>query len=107
VHITIDQKIAAYSAVRIRQLMRETVGNLIENEDIRRVLGGTDSVATRVLKRLRTEGYILSIGDQLHVSMKGSALAMATAAPPLRRETAARLIAGLVERARALNEDAR
>ena len=32
---------------------------------------------------------------------------MATAAPPLRRETAARLIAGVVERARALNADDR
>jgi predicted nucleotidyltransferase len=39
--------------------------------------------------------------------MKGSALAMATAAPPLRRETAERLITQLVERARAVNKDDR
>jgi predicted nucleotidyltransferase len=39
--------------------------------------------------------------------MNGSALAMATAAPPLRRETAERIITHLVERARAVNKDDR
>ena len=39
------------------------------------------------------------------VSVKGNALAMATAASPLRRATAARLIAGLLQRAEAVNAD--
>jgi predicted nucleotidyltransferase len=37
--------------------------------------------------------------------MKGSALAMATAASSLRRETAERLIADIIKRARTINED--
>jgi hypothetical protein len=39
------------------------------------------------------------------VSVKGNALAMATATSPLRRATADRLLAGLLERAKAVNTD--
>ena len=91
--------------MRIRQLMRRTVDGSITLQHVRRVLGCSDSDATRVLKRLQKDGYVESTRGHLEVSMKGNALAMATAASPLRRETAARLIAGLVERAKALNAD--
>ena len=46
-----------------------------------------------------------SVRDHFEPSTKGSALAMATAAAPLRRETAERLIAAVVERAHAINAD--
>ena len=105
VHITTDQKIAGYSALRIRQLMRRTVDGSISLEHVRRVLGCSDSDATRVLKQLQKDGYVESTRGRMEVSMKGNALAMATAASPLRRETAARLIRGLVERAKAVNAD--
>src|SRR5450432_69462 len=103
--ITADQKIAGYPAVQIRQLMRETVGRSITLRYVRKVLQCSDSAANSVLNLLHKDGFIQSVRGNLGPSTKGSALAMATAATPLRRETAARLIAGLVERAGALNAD--
>jgi DNA-binding MarR family transcriptional regulator len=103
--ITTDQKIAGYSAMRIRQLMRQTVDGSMTLRHVRRVLGCSNSVATRVLKRLQKDGFVESARGHLEVSVKGNALAMATAASPLRRATAARLIAGLLERAKAVNAD--
>ena len=105
--ITANQKIAGYPAIQIRQLMRETVGRSITLRYVREILRCSDSAATRILSHLQKAGFVEPVKDHLEPSTKGSALAMATAAPPLRRETADRLIAGLVERARAVNADDR
>jgi hypothetical protein len=103
--ITPDQTIAGYPAVLIRQLMRKTVGGSIRLRTVCLVLRCSDSEAASVLNRLKKDGFIESVRGRLEPSTKGSALAMATAAPPLRRATAARLVADLIERARALNAD--
>jgi hypothetical protein len=96
--ITSDQKIAGYPAVRIRQLMRETVGGSITLQRVRLVLRCSDSGAASVLNRLRMDGFVESVRGRLEPSTNGNALSMATAAPPLRRATAARLVAGLLDR---------
>ncbi|HXB69172.1 MAG TPA: nucleotidyltransferase domain-containing protein [Candidatus Acidoferrales bacterium] len=103
--VTSDQRIAGYPVVRIRQLMRETAGGSITLRRVRLVLRCSDSGAASVLNRLEKDGFIESVRGRLEQSMKGRALAMATAAPPLRRATAARLMAAVIERARALNAD--
>src|ERR1700674_449467 len=103
--ITADQKIAGYPAIQIRQLMRETVGRSITLRYVREILRCSDAAATRVLNRLQKDGFVEPARGHLEPTTKGSALAMATAAPPLRRETAARLIAGLIERVGAINAD--
>jgi predicted nucleotidyltransferase len=105
--ITADQKIAGHPAVQIRQLMRETVGRSITPRYAREILQCSDSVARQVLDDLQMEGFVDYVNGHLEPSMKGSALAMATAAPPLRRDTAERLVTHLVERARAINKDDR
>ncbi len=105
--IAADQKIAGYPAVQIRQLMRETVGRSITPRYAREILQCSDSAARHVLNHLQMEGFADSVNGHLEPSMKGSALAMATAAPPLRRDTAERLVTQLVERARAINKDDR
>ena len=105
--ITADQKIAGYPAVQIRQLMRETVGRSITLRYVREILRCSDAPASRVLNCLQEDGFVEPVRGHLEPTTKGSALAMATAAPPLRRETAERLIAGLIERARSLNADER
>lgn len=104
-HITADQEIAGYPALQIRQVMRRTVGGSITLRTVRLVLRCSDSEAAGVLNRLQKDGFIESVRGRFELSTKGSALAMATAAPPLRRATAARLVADLIERARALNAD--
>jgi hypothetical protein len=103
--ITADQTIAGYPAVLIRQLMRKTVGGSITLRHVRQVMRCSDSRAASVLNRLQKDGFIESVRGRLESSTKGNALAMATAAPPLRRATAARLVADLIARARALNAD--
>jgi hypothetical protein len=105
--ITADQRIAGYPAVQIRQLMRETVGRSITVRYVREILHCSDSVATRILSHLQKTGFVESVKVYLEPTTKASALAMATAAPPLRRETASRLVAGLIDRARAVNTDDR
>ena len=103
--ITLSQKIAGYPAGQIRQLMRETVGRSITLRYVREILQCSDSAAIQVLNRLQEQGFVEPIQDHLEPSTKGSALAMATAAAPLRRETAERLIEDVIERARSINED--
>jgi hypothetical protein len=107
VRITSNQKIAGYPAVRIRQLMRETVGRSITLRYVREILQCSDSAAIRLLNDLRNEGFVHSVRDHFEPSTKGSALAMATAAAPLRRETAERLIAAVIQRAQAINADSK
>jgi hypothetical protein len=57
--ITTDQKIAGFSAMRIRQLMRHAVDGSITLWHVCRILG-CSAVATRVLKRLQKDGFVES-----------------------------------------------
>ena len=101
--IQTDQKIVGHPALRIRQLMRETVGRPITLRYVQEILQCSDSSARRVMRKLEAEGFAQSVQGHLEPSIKGSALAMAKAAPALRRETAERLISDVISRARALN----
>ena len=103
--ITADQTIADYPAVRVRQLIRQTARTSITLRHVRQVLRCSDSGAASVLNQLEKDGFIESVSGRLEPSTKGRALAMATAARPLRRTTAARLVADLIERARSVNSD--
>lgn len=103
--ISADEKIAGYSALKIRKLMRETVGRSITSRYVREMLSCSDSRAARILSQLEKGGFVESVRDYWAATTKGSALAMATAAPPLRRETAERLVADLVGRAHLINGD--
>jgi hypothetical protein len=107
VRITANQRIAGYPAVQIRRLMRKTVGRSLMLRYIRGILQCSNSAAIRVLNDLLNEGFVVSVQDHFEPSTKGSALAMATAAAPLRRETAERLLAEVIERARAINADSK
>jgi len=103
--IQVDQKIIGYAAIQIRQLMRETLGRSITLRYVQEILKCSDSSARQVMKSLEAEGLIAPVHDHFEPSMKGRALAMAKAAPPLRRETADRLITEVINRARAVNGD--
>src|SRR2546422_6017751 len=103
--IAAEEKIAGYPALRIRQLMRETAGRSITPRYVREILSCTDSGAARVLNQLARAGFVEAVRGYWEATTKGNALAMATAAAPLRRQTAERLIAGLIDRARVLNGD--
>jgi hypothetical protein len=103
--IELNQTIAGFSATQIRQLMRETLGGPISLRRVKQSLRCPESTARRVLVDLEREGLIQPVDDHLEPSLKGSALAQATAARPLVRNTAQRLVADLVLRARLINLD--
>ena len=60
----------------------------------------------RIESRQTITGFpAVQVGDHYEPSLKGSALAQATAAKPLERSTAKRLVLGVVERAKLINAD--
>jgi hypothetical protein len=83
--------------------MRRAEGCLIRPLTLANVLKLSESKARRILARFKDEGLVTAKGDYWQVTSKGQSLAMATAATPLRRATAERLILELVERARMIN----
>jgi predicted nucleotidyltransferase len=99
------QMIAGFPAVQIRQLMRETVGRPITLRWVREVLQCADATANSVLDDLQREGLVVAVNGHLEPSLKGSALAQATAAKPLVRRTAELLVSEVVARAKAINAD--
>src|SRR5579864_4586680 len=105
--ITAKEKIAGYPALQIRQLMRQTVGRSITSRYVGDILRCSDSTAARVLSQLRKAGFVESARGYWEPTTMGSALAMATAALPLRRETAKRLVEGAVDRVRLINANDR
>jgi hypothetical protein len=102
-----DQNIVGYPALRVRQLLRETAGRPITLRHVKEILKCSDFSARQVMRKLEAEGFAESMQGHLEPSTKGNALAMATAMPPLRRETADRLVLDVVDRARAVNRDAK
>jgi predicted nucleotidyltransferase len=97
--------IAGFPAVQIRRLMRETVGRPITLRWVREVLQCSDATANSVLNDLQREDQVVAVNGHLEPSLKGSALAQATAARPLVRSTAELLVSEVVARAKAINAD--
>jgi hypothetical protein len=105
VRISPDEKIAGYRALQIRQLMRETAGRSITPRYVSEILSCSIASAARVLSRLEKAGFVEPVRGFWETTTKGNALAMATAAPPLRRETAERLLVDIIHRAYLINAD--
>jgi hypothetical protein len=101
--IETNQKIAGYPARKVRQLMRETLGRPITDRWVSETLGCCEQLAGAVLAELLREGWVCRVGDHLEPSLQGSALAEATAAKPLTRSTAHKLISDVVWRAQVVN----
>jgi DNA-binding IclR family transcriptional regulator len=75
-------------------------GGPISLRRVKQSLRCPESIVRRVLRDLEREGLTQPVDDHLESSLKGSALAQATAARPLVRSTAQRPVAELVLRAR-------
>ncbi len=100
-----DQRIANFPAMEIRRLFREIGGALITVPRIQQCLRCSKRVAAVVLADLQREGFVISANGRLEASLKGSALAQATAARPLRRSCAEQLVSELIQRAKIINSD--
>jgi predicted nucleotidyltransferase len=85
--------------------MRETLGRHISLRWVKEVLSCSELIASRVLVDLERDGFITTINGHFEPSLKGSALAQATAARPLIRATAEHLVSEVVKRAKLINAD--
>ncbi len=103
--IDAGQTIAGLPAVEIRRLIREAVGGQMSLRHIRECLNCSKPVADDVLAGLQREGFITAVDGRFELSLKGNALAQATAARPLLRSKAAQLISELARRAKLVNAD--
>jgi hypothetical protein len=99
------QLIAGLPAKDVRRFMREAAGFIIRPRTVVEVLGFSQSDARQLLQKMQNEGLLAVKEDYWLATSRGHALAMATAARPLRRATAQRLIEEVVERARVINGD--
>jgi hypothetical protein len=99
------QVIAGLPAKEARRFMREAAGFIIRPRTVVEVLGLSESAARQLLREMQNEGLLAAKEDYWLATAKGHALAMATAARPLRRATAERLIEEVVQRAREINGD--
>jgi hypothetical protein len=85
-----DQLIAGFPAKDARRCMREGAGFIIRVRTATEVL--SECQALKFLKLLQHEGLLAAREDFWEATEMGHALAMATAAAPLRRTTAERLV---------------
>ena len=102
-----DQRIAGFPAVEVRRLMRKAIKEGVSLRQIQESLGCSKPVASSVLGKLQHRGFLRSTDGRLEVTVKGGALALATAAKPLLRSGAERLVSELVRRAKLVNADDR
>lgn len=98
-----DRPIAGLPAEQVRRFMRSAAGSIIRPATVTDVLGFCESDSRRVLRRLQQEGFVVPKSGYWEATAKGHALTMATAAKPLRRNTAEKLIADVVGRAGMIN----
>lgn len=112
--IDTSQTIAGQSALKIRQLLRRTRLSRLDINIVSRELGISIDKAHRVITGLENTRLIekdTSVGRNgkenvcWKHTIKGNALAMATAARPVRRKTAERALSKLLERVAAVNEN--
>ena len=102
-----NQLIAGVPARDVRRFMRRAAGFIIRPRTVTHVLGFPEEDARRLLRKFEFEGLVTPTDDHWEATAKGHALAMATAAPPLKRQTAEKLLAEVIMRAHAINSDSR
>lgn len=98
-----NQIIAGHPAVEIRRLMRDYLDRPVRIERLANLPACSLLASASTLKALEREGFLERVGNVLKPSLKGSALAQASAAPPLCRSTAERLVSQVVDRATSIN----
>lgn len=100
-----DQMVAGMLARDVRRFMRSVTGRVIQPGSAEQTLGLTKRASEQFLHELEREGLISAETGYRESTVKGSAFAMASAARPLHKKTAERLVKELVERAQIVNLD--
>ncbi len=110
-HVDPKGTLFGYPAMRVRDLLRYlSWGDAWTVECLMERLNVSESEAARVLCELADLGYVETAAPgwgegRWKTTIKGSALGLASAAPPLRRATADRVVQRFLERVRHINAD--
>ena len=104
------QKLCGYPVLEIRRLMRAGAGSQWGVSFVAAWLGIKTKAATRLIEVLVADGLIVEIdtrsnGRNYELTIKGMALGMASAAKPIRRLTAERLVSEFLQRVEEVNND--
>jgi hypothetical protein len=99
------QRIAGLQALDARRLIRKIGESCIDLDATAHILRQSRVSAKRALDGLARSGLLVESTGKYKLTSSGRSLAAATAARPLLRDTAERLITGLLTRARLTNED--
>jgi len=98
-----SEKIAGHPALEIRKLLRRGACCSWGINFVESILNVGPAKARRIVKMLESDGYIekktdSSFGSYWENTIKGNALALASAAPPVKRFAAERALSQLLER---------
>jgi len=108
-HITRSARIVGQPAIVIRDLLRALGEGAWGAEAVAARLGTTRRVAGTLIGRLRKDGYVQTDptfgGRWFSITPKGTRLALASAAPQLKRGTAERQLKALLGRVQTVNLD--
>lgn len=105
-----SQKLCGYPVLEIRRLMRAGAGSQWGVSFVAARLRINTKAATRLIEALVADGLIVEIdtranGRNFELTIKGMALGMASAAKPIRRLTAERLVSEFLQRVEEVNND--
>lgn len=104
------QKLCGYPVLEIRRLMRAGAGSQWGVSFVAARLGTKTKAATDLIEALVADGLIVetdtrSNGRNYELTIKGMALSMASAAKPITRRTAERLVSEFLQRVEEVNND--
>ena len=108
--ITRDMTIAGIPAMKLRETFRWYEGSSWSAASLAESLGVDEPAGLEVVARLLEEGYVEPDGRYdgvtcFKVTLKGGALAIASAGKPIKRATAELLVEGVVRTAEMVNAD--
>lgn len=103
------QQIAGLPAMEVRHLVRRIGNQAVALSFVADALDVSEEEAKSMLRRLRDDGYVepRRYGDTEYwgLTVEGRALAMATAAKPIKRSTADKVLREFMERVQQVNRD--
>ncbi|MEX0937354.1 MAG: hypothetical protein WDZ59_05800 [Pirellulales bacterium] len=100
-----EQTIAGFPAIRVRELMRKLGHDGMGSEFVEHCLGATPGQSEAVLNELEQLGFLERTHEWWSATLKGRALALATAAKPIRRSSAEKILERFLERVEKIRLD--
>jgi predicted nucleotidyltransferase len=109
VRIGAKDVVCGYPVLQVRELLRVSTWGRFGVDSVAAIMEIDHQAAASLLDALESAGYVervLEQGEVVHrITIKGSALSMASAAPPLKRTLAAKLLVEFLERVEQIRDE--